>query len=63
MAIVFRGESSALPAVLASTDDVKKFVHDHPDAIAYLPFAAVDASLKVLHIDGRRPTDPGYPIR
>ena len=63
MAIVFRGEATGVPAALASTDDVKKFVQDHPDAIAYLPLAAVDASLKVLRIDGRRPNDPGYPIR
>jgi ABC-type phosphate transport system substrate-binding protein len=63
MAIVFRGEATAMPATLASTDDVKKFVADHPDAIAYLPLAAVDGSLKVLRIDGRRPGDAGYPIR
>lgn len=63
MAILFRGEATAVPAAFASTEEVKKFVQDHPDAIAYLPLAAVDASLKVLRIDGRRPSDPGYPIR
>lgn len=63
MAIVFRGEATAVPISFASVDDVKKFVQEHPDAIAYLPVGAVDGSLKVLRIDGRRPTDPGYPIR
>ena len=63
MAILFRGEAPAMPAALASADEVKKFVQEHPDAIAYLPAGAADASLKVLRIDGRRPSDPGYPIR
>jgi ABC-type phosphate transport system substrate-binding protein len=63
MAMVFRGESTSIPTELATADDVKKFVREHPDAIAYLPLAQVDGSLKVLAIAGRRPTDAGYLIQ
>ena len=63
MAILFRGETTAVPAALATAEEVKKFVQDHPDAIGYLPVSAADGSMKILRIDGRRPTDPGYPIR
>jgi ABC-type phosphate transport system substrate-binding protein len=63
MAMTFRGEATTLPAEYANSEDVKRFVREHPDAIAYLPAADVDATVKVLRIDGKRPTDPGYVIR
>jgi ABC-type phosphate transport system substrate-binding protein len=63
MAMTFRGEATTLPAEYATSDDVKRFVREHPDAIAYLPAADVDATVKVLRIDGKRPSDPGYLIR
>ena len=63
MAIVFRGESTGVPANFASIEEVKSFVREHPDAIAFLPASAVDGSLKILRIDGQRPADSGYPIR
>jgi ABC-type phosphate transport system substrate-binding protein len=63
MAAVFAGETSSAPSELASPDDVRKFVQQHPDAIAFLPVADVDASVKVLRVDGRRPGDAAYPIR
>ena len=63
MARTFRGEATSVPSDYASPDDVKRFVREHADAIAYLPLADVDASVKVVRIDGRRPADPGYLIR
>jgi ABC-type phosphate transport system substrate-binding protein len=63
MAMTFRGEATSIPSDYASADDVKRFVREHADAIAYLPLADVDASVKVLRIDGRRPTDASYLIR
>jgi hypothetical protein len=38
-------------------------VREHADAMAYLPLADVDASVKVLRIDGKRPADSSYPLR
>jgi hypothetical protein len=63
MAMTFRGEATAIPSDYASADDVKRFVREHPDAIAYLPLDDVDGSVKVLRIDGRRPSDPSYLLR
>jgi ABC-type phosphate transport system substrate-binding protein len=63
MAMIFRGEATAIPTEIASPDDVKKFVRDHPDAIAFLPLAHVDGTVKVLAVAGRRPNDAGYVIR
>ena len=62
MSMTFRGETTSIPTDFSSPDDVKRFVRDHVDALAYLPLAAVDATIKVLRIDGRRPTDPDYPL-
>lgn len=63
MAMVFRGETAVLPPEYTTVEDVKKFVREHPDALAYLPLADADASVKVLRIDNKRPTDSGYPLR
>lgn len=63
MAMIFRGEATSIPAELSTPDDVKRFVRDHPDAIAILPLAQVDASVKAIAIEGRRPNEAGYVIR
>jgi hypothetical protein len=61
--MTFRGEATSIPSEYASAEDVKRFVREHADAIAYLPLADVDATVKVLHIDGKRPVDTSYLLR
>jgi len=63
MAAIFRGEATSIPTELPTADDVKRFVREHPDAIAYIPASQVDAGLKAIAIDGHRPGDAGYVIR
>jgi ABC-type phosphate transport system substrate-binding protein len=63
MAMIFRGEATSIPTELATPDDVKQFVREHPDAIAYVPLAHVDATVKVIAIAGHRPTEAGYAIK
>lgn len=63
MAMIFRGEAKAFPTEVATPDDLKQFVRSHTDAIGFLPQADVDASVKVLTIEGKRPSDAGYVIR
>jgi hypothetical protein len=63
MAMIFRGEATAIPTELANTDDVKRFVREHQEAIAFLPASQVDATVKAIAIDGKRPGDAGYTIR
>jgi hypothetical protein len=63
MALIFRGEVTVVPTDLSSANDVKQFVRSHPDAIAFMPADQVDPSVKVLVIDGKRPSDAGYVLR
>ena len=62
MAMIFRGEASVLPVELAKAEDVKRFVREHPDAIGFLPAGQVDATVKAIRIDGKRPGDAGYGV-
>lgn len=50
------------PRVAASLEMVRRAVSEIPGAISYLPYDAV-ASLRVLLVDGARPSDPAYPLR
>ena len=63
MAMTFRGEATSVPADFATADEVKRFVKEHLDAIAFLPLAEADATVKMLRIDGKRATDAGYLLR
>jgi hypothetical protein len=63
MAMIFRGEATSIPTELTTPEDVKRFVRDHPDAIAFLPVAHVDGTVKVVVIAGRRPNEAGYVIQ
>lgn len=56
----FTGETNAGPRVLDTALGVRRFVFNVPGAIGYIRLSEVDDTVKVLHIDGRAPTDPGY---
>jgi hypothetical protein len=60
MAMIFRGEATSIPTELSSGDDVKRFVRDHLDAIAFLPLAQADQSVKVIAVEGHKPSDAAY---
>jgi ABC-type phosphate transport system substrate-binding protein len=59
----FRGEFSSRPTTLPTPEDVRKFVSGRPGAIGFLRASDVDASLKVVRINGLLPEDDGYPMR
>jgi hypothetical protein len=63
MSMIFRGEATSIPTELATPDEVKKFVRDHADAIAFLPLSQVDGTVKVLTVAGRKPNEAGYAIQ
>lgn len=63
MALVFAGEAAGAPTPVATPDAVRAWLQQHPDGLTFVPLAAVDASMKVLKIDGHAPSDPAYPIR
>lgn len=59
----FRGEVLEEPRLRASTPDMIKTVANLPGAIGYVRSEEVDATVKVLRIDGLAPGDAGYRIR
>ena len=59
--VVFRGGKVNPPVRFDTVADLRAFVLSDPAAIAFLPLDEVEG-LKVLTINGLRPTDPGYPI-
>lgn len=59
----FRGESLEEPRQQSSAADVIKFVSFVPGAIGYVRPEEVDASVKVLRVDGLAPGDPGYKLK
>lgn len=63
IAVAFRGEATEMPRDLPDDAQTVAFVAAHPGALAYVSASAVDARVKVLAIDGKRPADAGYSIR
>jgi ABC-type phosphate transport system substrate-binding protein len=57
---VFSGEATDAPKTLASTNGVLRFVYNVPGAIGYVRARDVDASVKMLRVDGRLPGESGY---
>lgn len=61
--MVFRGDALALPFEVADAAAAKKFVADHPGAVAFLDVSDLDDTVKALKIDGKRPNEPLYPLK
>lgn len=60
---MFTGEVFVSPKTLASPVGVRKFVFNVPGAIGYVRTSDIDASVKVLRVDGHLPTDKEYSLR
>jgi phosphate transport system substrate-binding protein len=59
----FRGEVLEEPRLRSSTPDMIKTISNVQGAIGYVRADEVDASVKVLRVDGLAPGDAGYKIR
>ncbi len=59
----FTGEALSSPKTLASSTGVRKFVFNVPGAIGYVRADEVDATVKVIRVDGRLPGEKGYRIQ
>jgi len=57
---IINGEMLSFPKTLSSNDAIKRFVSQIPSAISYVNADAVDESVKVLRIDGKKPGEAGY---
>ena len=56
-----RGQTGA-PRAVPSIELLRRVVATLPGTLTYLDANDVTAELKVLRIDGRTPSDPGYPL-
>ena len=63
IAKMFRADVASGPKIVYSSEMARELVSAIPGAITFLPLTAVTRDLKVLRIDGRLPTDPGYALR
>ena len=59
----FRGETLEEPRQQSSPPDLIKFIAYVPGAIGCVAAGEVDASVKVVRVDGLAPGDPGYKLR
>jgi hypothetical protein len=57
-----RGMSGS-PRALDSSDLAQRVVAHLDGTLTYLPFSAVRPDVKIVRVDGKLPTDPGYSIR
>lgn len=63
VALVFRGEATALPKTLPDDAAVKAYVAEHPGAIGFVDASSVDGTVRVLTVDGHKPTEAAYALR
>lgn len=59
---LYRGGFPTIPTTLSTPEKVRTFVANTPGAIGYLRASDVDASLKVVRVNGLLPGDDGYPL-
>jgi phosphate transport system substrate-binding protein len=59
----FTGETQSVPKTLATAAGVDRFVFNVPGAIGYVRASEVGDSVKVVRVDGRAPSDGGYPLK
>jgi hypothetical protein len=57
---LYRGEIASFPRVVSSDAMVKRIVAQAPNAIGFIDAGALDGTVKVLRIAGRRPGESGY---
>lgn len=60
---VFRAETPRAPQIVSSEQLAIAQVQATPGALTVIAASGVQAGMKVLSIDGRRPGDAGYPFR
>jgi ABC-type phosphate transport system substrate-binding protein len=62
---VFRGRAAAAPHIVAHTDAMTRAVAANADAIGFVATTpgTLDPDVAPITIDGKSPSDPGYPVR
>jgi len=60
---MFRAEVASGPKLVYSADMARDLVTVIPGAITFVPASEVSAVTKVVRIDGKLPSEEGYPLR
>lgn len=60
---VFRASAATGPKIVYTTEMAVELVSAIPGAVAFLEADKVPKGLKVVTVDGKKPTDKGYPLR
>ncbi len=60
---MFRAEVAGGPKIVYSSDMAISLVDNVPGSITFVLASAVTPNSKVLRIDGKLPSDPGYPLK
>jgi ABC-type phosphate transport system substrate-binding protein len=60
---MFRAEVAAGPKIVYSSDMALNLVSAIRGSITFVPLSAVTADVKVLRIDGKLPSELGYPLQ
>jgi ABC-type phosphate transport system substrate-binding protein len=63
IAKMFRAEVATGPKLVYSSEMARELVTAIPGAIGFMPASSVGSGVKVLKINNRLPTDPGYILR
>ena len=58
--VMLSGRVPKGPVAFRTDAEVIEYVSRHPDAIGFVDLASVDGRVKVVRVDGRRPTDASY---
>lgn len=58
----FTGQVQSAPKSLTSASGVRRFIFNVPGAIGFVRAADVDATVKVVRVNGVAPGDPRYPL-
>ena len=59
---IFRQEIPSFPKTLSSSEAVKRFVNQVPNAVGAIDAQSMDDTVKALTIDGKSFHDEGYPL-
>lgn len=60
---MFRAEVAAGPKIVYSSEMALSLVSAIRGSITFVPLSAVTPEVKVLRIDGKLPSEPGYPLQ
>lgn len=63
IAKMFRAEVPRGPKIVFSTDTALELVVAIPGSISFMRADEVNADIKIVRIDGKLPSEPGYPLQ